>query len=412
MRLRRSVLVITLLLHPAMARAGQIVTGLGAGGAPQVSVFNSAATTSLASFLAYPANFSGGVRVAVGDVNGDGVADTITGVGPGAAAHVKVFDGVTGALLASFFAFEPGFTGGVFVAAGDVNGDRIADIIAGADAGAGPHVKVFDGRTRQELQSFFAYPATFTGGVRVGAGDVNGDGAADIVTGAGPGAASHIKVFDGRSGAMIRSFFAFESNFIGGVFVAAGDVTGDAMADVVVGADAGGAPHVKVFDAVTISEIRSFLAYAPQFAGGVRVAAGDVNGDGIADIITGAGPGGAAHVKAFDGGTLAVTASFLASAPGFTGGVYVAASSFRPITATLVATAHLGFQQGINLVQSAIDRLASDDFPAACGMLGAFLLQVEAQSGKKLTVAEAAQLTLLASDDRSTLGCSLPDWRH
>jgi hypothetical protein len=170
----------------------------------------------------------------------------------------------------------------VFVASGDVNGDGKADIVVGADAGGAPHVKVFDGATGAEIRSFFAFDPGFLGGVRVAAGDVNGDGKADIITGAGPGTLSHVKVFDGLTGAEIHSFFAFTPSFTGGVFVAAGDVNGDGKADIVVSADAGATPHVKVFDAISGTEIRSFFAYDPAFAGGVRVAAGDVNGGGVA----------------------------------------------------------------------------------------------------------------------------------
>src|SRR5438045_2768183 len=54
-------------------------------------------------------------------------------------------------------------------------------IAFGADAGGGPHVRVVDGDTGAEVRSFFAYDPTFTGGVRVAVGDVNGDGVADIV---------------------------------------------------------------------------------------------------------------------------------------------------------------------------------------------------------------------------------------
>src|SRR5204863_7505353 len=120
--------------------------------------------------MAYDAGFAGGVRVAVGDVNGDGVPDVITGAGPGAGTHVKVFDGATGAEIRSFLAY-PGFAGGVTVACGDVNGDGFADVITGASVNG--HVKVFDGHSGAEIRSFFAYPG-FTGAVTVAAGDVNG----------------------------------------------------------------------------------------------------------------------------------------------------------------------------------------------------------------------------------------------
>jgi hypothetical protein len=264
---------------------------------------------------------------------------------------------------------------------------------------------VFDAVTGTELRSFLAYDAQFTGGVRVAAGDVNGDGAADIVTGAGPGASSHVKVFDGRTGSVLRSFFAFDPSFSGGVFVAAGDVSGDGDADIVVGADSGGSPHVKVFDAGTVAVIRSFLAFDPSFSGGVRVAAGDVNGDGIAEIVTGAGPGAGPHVQTFDGVTGAMIGSFLSGAPGFTGGVYVAASPSQPFDTTIAAAGAAGFQQGVNLLQNAIRSLQLGNPVSACNMLDAFIDQVEAQAGKKLTVEQANQLIALALNDRIAIGC-------
>src|SRR5438876_99758 len=92
----------------------------------------------------------------------------------------------------------------------------------------------------------------------------------------------------------------------------------------VIGADADGGPNVRVFDALTGKLKAGFDAYDPSFTGGVSVAVGDVNGDGHADIVTGAGPGGAPHVKVFDGQTLLEIRSFFAYDPSFTGGVNVA----------------------------------------------------------------------------------------
>lgn len=307
--------------------------GADSGGKPEVKVYNAATGALKFDFMAYDATFTGGVRVATGDVTGDGIDDIITGAGPGGGPHVKVFDGATGAEIDSFFAYSASFTGGVYVAAGDVNDDGKSDILTGAGAGGGPHVKVFDGTNLGELASFFAYAPGFTGGVRVASGDVNADGHADIITGAGPGGGPHVEVFTqnvpipgfkGIGGVtLLQSFYAFDPHFTGGVFVAAGDVNGDGHADIITGAGAGGAPHVIVYSGVDHTMLQSFNAYDSTFTGSVRVAAADLDGDGKADILTGAGPGGGPHVRAFRGTDLKQLDSFYAFDPSFMGGVYV-----------------------------------------------------------------------------------------
>jgi hypothetical protein len=312
------------------AGPARIATGADSGSGPQVKAFTTRTLTNVGSFDAYASGFTGGVRVAVGDVNGDGGADLITATGPGA-AHVKVFVGGGLQETLSFFPYDAN-TGGVFVAAGDVNGDGFADIVTGADQGAAPHVKVFSGATGLAIQSFFAYPVSFSGGVRVAAGDVNGDGVVvDVVTAAGPGGAPHVKVFHGTTGAEIFSFFAYDVSFSGGVYVAAGDVNGDGRADVITGSGSD-VSHVKVFSGTTGEVLQSFFAYPPAASsGGVRVAVGDVDGDGRAEITTVPGPGAASNVRVFNGITLAQHASFFAYDPAFTGGVFIGASSLvRP----------------------------------------------------------------------------------
>ena len=323
-----AVIAITVGSHASVVKAQPVIAvGPDAQHVPVVKriTVNAISGNDILSFAAYRRNFTGGVRVAVGDVNGDGVADIITGPGPGMGSRVNVFDGVTGDRIRSFLAFTGFYRGGVFVAAGDVNGDGKADIIVGTDSGAPPIVRIFDGAQGNLIRSFFAYSPLFTGGVRVAAGDVNGDGVADIITGAGPGGAPHVKVFDGTNGSLLQSFFAYAPGFTGGVYVAAGDVNGDGFADIITGPGSGGGPQVKVFDGVTLGTLKSFFAFDPTFLGGVRVAASDVNGDGFADIVTGAGPGAGPLVKVFESQSLTLLHSFLAYEANFTGGVFVGA---------------------------------------------------------------------------------------
>jgi hypothetical protein len=80
---------------------------------------------------------------------------------------VKAFSGATGATLLSFFAYEGAFTGGVRVAAGEYNGNSRADIVTGPGRLRPPTVRVFNGDNAQQLQTFAAYAPAFTGGVYV-----------------------------------------------------------------------------------------------------------------------------------------------------------------------------------------------------------------------------------------------------
>jgi hypothetical protein len=269
---------------PPPSGPGVYAVGAGAGAQPRAQLY-AANGSVLLDVLAYDPSFTGGVRVAAADVTGDGTPDLITAAGPGGGPHVKVFDGKTGALVSQFYAYDAGFTGGVFVAAGDVTGDGTPDIVTGAGAGGGPHVKAFDGRTGQEVRSFFAYDPGFTGGVTVAAGDVNGDGFADIITGAGAGGGPHVKAFSGKDGSVLLSFFAYDAGFTGGVNVAAGDADGDGRADIITGAGVGGGPHVRVFRGVDGTLLSEFMAGDPNSTAGVRVAAADLDGDGKADVI-------------------------------------------------------------------------------------------------------------------------------
>jgi hypothetical protein len=294
------------------------------------------------------------------------------GTGPGGGPVVRVNSLSTGAFTATFAAYDPNFRGGVNVAVGDVNGDGVPDVVVTPGPGGGPHVKVLDGSKlglvldngeispEAELASFFAYSPAFTGGVKVTVADVDGDGKADIITGTGPGGGAHVKVISGarlglgslldgevNPGALLASFFAYDSSFRGGVNVAAGDVNGDGRADIITASGAGGGSHVKVFDGLGgLPLLRSFFAYGASFTGGVNIAAGDVNGDGLADIITGAGIGGGPHVKVFDS-----TGVQLASFFGLTGSAAGADVAYR-VTSSGTPLVVVGGQTGGSQVRT------------------------------------------------------------
>ena len=195
---------------------------------------------------------------------------------------------------------------------------------------AGPVVvRAFDGRTGALVREYTVAGPVWSCGLHLAAGDVNGDGLADLVVGSGGISAPFVRVVSGASGAVLRDFYPYDLGFTGGVYVAAADVTGDGFADIVTGAGPGGGPHVRVFDGATggaiTGPLAGFMAYDPAFVGGVRVAAGDLNGDGRAEVITGPGPGGGPHVRVWDGASALEIFGVFALDPAFTGGVFVAA---------------------------------------------------------------------------------------
>jgi hypothetical protein len=316
------------LVADALATPGRFAVGAGAGGGPIVNCYDGGGVL-LRTFPAYDLAFHGGVRVATVDFNSDGVPDILTGPGPGGGPHVKIFDGFTGRMLAEFNAFDPAFRGGVFVAAADLSGDVRPDIVISAGAGGGPFVRTFSvflnappGSQVGLARSFLAYDPRFLGGVSVAAGDIDGDGRAEIITGPGVGGGPDIRVFDSFSNAIVREFLAYDPSFTGGVFVAAGDVDGDFGADVITSPGAGGGPHIREFSGLTTAPLASFFAYDLSFTGGVAIAAVDATSDGHAEIVTGAGSGGGPHVRVFNANGSPRT-SFFAFDPAFIGGVFV-----------------------------------------------------------------------------------------
>ncbi|MFA6551307.1 MAG: S8 family serine peptidase, partial [Patescibacteria group bacterium] len=263
-----------------MARRNFVAVAPQVGINNNIKIFNNDNLPSV-SFKPFSGNLGGGVSLSVGDVNGDGREEIIASAG----TQVKIFD-QTGKLKNQFSIYQKNWKGYFNLASGDVNGDGRAEIIIGLSKGNDSKIRVFDEHGIL-LSQFFAYALTFRGGVNVAAADVNFDGLDEIITGAGAGGGPQVRVFD-RAGRLQSQFFAYAPTFRGGVNVTAGDFDGDGAQEIITGAGAGGSPHIRVFTyAGKLKE--QFFAYDTKFRGGVNVAAADVNFDGLDEIITGAG---------------------------------------------------------------------------------------------------------------------------
>jgi hypothetical protein len=319
--------VLTETPKPPPSTTAKIVTAPGPGGGPHIKVWNAGGTTIAQQWM--DGSETAGKHVASGDVNGDGKKEVITGSGPNSAAVVSVYDAATGHLIASSFAYSNGsFYGGVFVAAGDVDGDGKAEVLTAAGPGGGPHVKIWkvvNGQL-QEVGGFFAYGAEFHGGVTIASGDVNGDGKDDIITGPGAGGGPHVRAWSGANNAELFGFMAYtnpqnQANWTGGVNVAAGDIDGDGKAEIAVGPWSGGGPHVRTFTNTGALRNGGIFVGPSTFSGGITVALGDLNGDGKAELIAGTMTQ-ATTVRVYTGDLVATNVVFDAY-PGFGGGVFV-----------------------------------------------------------------------------------------
>ena len=267
-----------------------------------------------------------GVNLAAGDLDGDGHDEVLTGAGPGAVfgPHVRAFSPAGSPVGGvSFMAYGTNKYG-VNVSCGDIDGDGYDEIVTGAGPGAvfGPHVRGWnvDGGAPSSIGaiSYFAY-ATPKWGANVSCGDIDGDGYDEIVTGAGPGSVygPHVRGwnYDDNTIAAIGtvSFFAYGTNQFG-VNVACGDIDGDGIDEIVTGPGPGVVfgPHVRGWDwdgsgsAAAIAGV-SWFAYDGALYG-ARVACSDLDGDGTDEVLTmpGPDPGQPAHLRSwrFDGGTV------------------------------------------------------------------------------------------------------------
>ncbi len=169
------------------------------------------------------------------------------------------------------------------VASADLGTDGTSEILVGSGEDADPTVSVF----RQDgsfIGSFPAYDNGYRGGVNVAACDVDGDRRTEIITAAAWYGGPHVRIFDAMGNVKNPGFFAFNESFLGGVNVACGDVTGDGIGDIVVGANAGGGPDIIVFNARGEKIAETFLGSALSNTG-IRVVVGDVDSDGVDEIV-------------------------------------------------------------------------------------------------------------------------------
>ena len=326
------------------------VTGLVNGDGPAVvtGVTLATAATTASPAGTYPITASGGradnytVSFVPGTVtlrpSSALLGTTAFAVGADGGATVRVFN-PDGTPRTTPPALGDGFAGGVRATTADVTGDNTPDLVVGTGPGRTAEVRVFDGTTGQLLSTRTPF-ADFRGGVFVAGADFNLDGFADVVITPDEGGGPRVSITSGKDGSVLANFFAIDDpNFRGGARAAAGDVNGDGTPDLVVSAGFGGGPRIAVYDGKSLGGtptklMNDFFAFEQGLRNGAYVAVGDLNADGKADLIFGGGPGGGPRVLALDAVKLmrgdmagATLANFFAGNEDNRGGVRVAAKN-------------------------------------------------------------------------------------
>ncbi len=257
----------------------------------------------------------------VGDVDGDGTADLIVGMpmaelfagapmadrNGGRKGTAVVLSGADGRELHKFSGGSAGSLFGHAVSgAGDVNGDGTPDLIVGAPLANSNGIRsgsthVRSGADGSMLHVFHGDSAGDSLGLSVdGAGDINGDGHADLIIGSLADsnnglATGSARVLSGANGNKLYEFHGDADGDMAGWAVAgAGDVNGDGTPDLIVGAPTDRrAPlrsgTVRLYSGADGKELHEFSGdVAVDHFGFAVSGVGDVNGDGRADLIVGA----------------------------------------------------------------------------------------------------------------------------
>jgi hypothetical protein len=251
---------------------------------------------------------NGELHAATGDLDGDGLDEVVVGFGIGGEGWIGILDDAAHGYrwLQWLKVVWPSYNaanGSVFPAVGDIDGDGRAEIIAGLGAGGGGFVEIFDDATAGyahlgwQQVSWSQYNAA-VGETHPAVADLDGDGRAEIVLGLGTGGQGFLEIRNGAPGYGHRRWLqglSTQYNLTNGAtFPAAGDVDGDGRAEIVVGLGQGGDGWLEIFDDATANHVhRDWLQVAwPEYnaaVGETHPAVGNLDGDSSAEIVIGLG---------------------------------------------------------------------------------------------------------------------------
>ncbi len=226
--------------------------------------------------------------------------------------------------LNSFYPFSSSWNKSGDVAVGDVTGDGETNIIVGTGSSKKTsRVRIF-GPEGTIVNTFKPFRK---GAIRVVTGDVTGDGKDEIIVGSGKRQVATVKVYK-RNGTELWSMQPFADNPRSGLDVTAGDIDNDGIDEVIVGTRKGTKTRVAVINEDGSNVLKRFKPYKARYKGGVNVTSADIDGDKKADIITGTESKKTGRIKIFSGRGKNKGISFFPFGEDFTGSVDVSTTQW------------------------------------------------------------------------------------
>ena len=317
----------SLSLTPVLRDPVVIANDKGPDSKPLVTIIDGNQPWKRGQFLAYEESYTGGVRVATGDLDGDGIDEIVTAPGLGHEVIIKVWrrtdssDVDSWQLETSFSAYDASFDGGAMIAIGNlVNDDGLLDIVVTPSFRA-EVTKIFENVSPgvDDIQfnatpdkEFYAFAPGFIGGSVVSTANIedtdmmDGVDLDEVILGSGGGMRATVKAWEINPAlTAIRTYEPFSDTFVGGVSLDMGDINGDGIPDVIVGAGYLGGSKVEAWNGIDDTDrMLAFAAYGgePSNYAPLRIVGKDTDGDGKVDrILTAQGPqGGTNEIQAYD----------------------------------------------------------------------------------------------------------------
>lgn len=244
----------------------------------QAKVYNSKGKIKRNSFFSYDSNYDGGVNIIkIADKNKTIIASE---------TYVEVYQGDN--LKYKFAPFGTNFKGGISIAVDRLyskKSDQGKYYLVVGSKSSGAHVRIYDLKGNLKNSGFFPFGSNFKGGVSVSIGEFDKKRKGkEIVVGAGAGGGPQVLIFSNKGKLVRPGFIAYASTMRSGINVAAGDVNYDGVDDIVVGTNLGAAPQVRIFRK-NGKVLSSFYAFSKNDRNGVAVAVSDIEGNGKKKII-------------------------------------------------------------------------------------------------------------------------------